>query len=352
LKPTEARQALCLASAIAMHIYYCLLRRAVALAMGVIAATYAASNVALHGQDEPRFRSGIDLVNVTATVTDRAGRFVSGLSQQDFVVYEDDRPVEVSLFSAERVPVSLGFVLDTSGSMAGDKIGNAFQAIDRFLDWLGPEDEVFLYSFGWDVELVQDWTTHRDEVRGRLRHLYPVGGTPMYDAMIDALPVAQTGRNRKKAIVLISDGNDMDSRNDIGDVRKRLRQTDVMVYAVGIDGSDESTRASHSRGRRRHDSQPWVLPQRPPRRGGREETLNVSALREITDASGGRTEVVRRSLDLDAATTAIADELSRQYYLGYTSPGRRDGRWRSIRVEVRDPSLRVRARDGYTAPSS
>ena len=336
-----------------MHIYYCLRRCTLALTVAAIAATAAASNVALHGQDEPRFRSGIDLVNVTATVTDRAGRFVSGLNQNDFVVYEDDRPVEVALFSAERVPVSLGFVLDTSGSMAGDKIGNAFQAIDRFLDWLGPDDEVFLYSFGHDVELLHDWTTHRDEVRDRLRHLYPVGGTPMYDAMIEALPMAQTGRNRKKAIVLISDGNDMDSRNDIGDVRRRVRQTEVLVYAVGIDASDESTRAFQSRGRRRPGSQPWVLPQRPPRRGaGGEEALNVSALREITDASGGRTEVVRRSLDLDAATTAIADELSRQYYLGYTSPGRRDGRWRSIRVEVRDPSLRVRARDGYTAPSS
>jgi Ca-activated chloride channel homolog len=334
-----------------MHIHNFPLRCTVALAVAAIAAVAAASNVALHGQDAPRFRSGIDLVNVTATVTDRAGRFVSGLSQNDFVVYEDDRPMDVALFSADRAPVSLGFVLDTSGSMAGDKIGHAFQAIDRFLEWLGPDDEVFLYSFGFDVELVQDWTTHRDDVRDRLRRLYAVGGTAMYDAMIDALPVAQTGRNRKKAIVLISDGNDMDSRNDIGDVRRRLRQTEVMVYAVGID-ADEPTQAFQSHGRRRHRSPRLVLPQRPLGRANGEDTLNASALREITDASGGRTEVVRRSLDLDAATTAIADELSRQYYLGYTSPGGRDGRWRSIRVEVRDSSLRVRARAGYTAPSS
>jgi Ca-activated chloride channel family protein len=274
------------------------------------------------------------------------------LSEQDFVVYEDDRPMEVALFSAERVPVSLGFVLDTSGSMAGEKIGNAFQAIDRFLDWLGPDDQVFLYSFGYDIELVQDWTSHRDDVRNRLRHLYAFGGTTMYDALIDALSVAKTGRNRKKAVVLISDGNDTDSRNDIGDVRRLLRRSDVLVYAVGIDGSDESTRASQSYGRRRRRSPGWVLPQLPQGRAGGEQILNVSALREITDASGGRTEVVRRSLDLDAATTGIADELSRQYYLGYASPGRRDGRWHSIRVEVRDPSLRVRARDGYTATAS
>jgi Ca-activated chloride channel family protein len=335
-----------------MHIHYCLLRCAVALAVAAIAAAFAPPDVALHGQQEPRFRSGIDLVNVTATVTDRAGRFVSGLSQNDFVVYEDDRPVEVALFSAERVPVSLGFVLDTSGSMGGDKIGNAFGAIDRFLDWLGPDDQVFLYRFGYDAELVQDWTTHRDEVRDRLRRLYVFGGTAMYDAMIEALPVAQRGGNRKRAIVLISDGNDTDSRNDIGDVRRLARRTDVLVYAVGIDGSDEPTQRFQSRGRRRDRSPRWALPQRRMGAAGRVETLNVSALQQITDASGGRTEIVRRSRDLDAATTAIADELSRQYYLGYTSPGHRDGRWHSIRVEVRDRSLRVRARDGYTAASS
>jgi Ca-activated chloride channel homolog len=288
---------------------------------------------------------------VTATVTDRAGRFVSGLSQRDFVVYEDDRPVEVALFSAERVPVSLGFVLDTSASMAGDKIGHAFGAIDRFLDWLGPDDQVFLYNFGYDVDLVQDWTTDRDAVRDRLRHVYVFGGTAMYDAMIDALPVAQRGSNRKKAIVLISDGNDTDSRNDIGDVRRLVRRTDVLVYAVGIDASDEPTQGFQSQGRRRDRSPRWAVPQRR-MAAGRGEIFNVSALRQITDASGGRTEVVRRSSDLDAATTAIADELSRQYYLGYTSPGHRDGRWHSIRVEVRDSSLRVRARDGYTAASS
>ena len=101
----------------------------------------------------------------------------------------------------------------------------------------------------------------------------------MRDAMIDALPVAQTGRNRKKAIVLISDGNDMDSRNDIGDVRRRLRQTEVMVYAVGID-ADEPTQAFHSQGRRRHRSPRLVLPQRPPGRANGEDTLNASALRD------------------------------------------------------------------------
>ena len=95
-----------------------------------------------------RFRTGVELINVTATVTDDSGRFVPGLQQDDFVVYEDDEPQEVTHFSAERVPVSLGIVVDTSGSMAGEKWEHAVSALDRFLlDLLGQDDEVFLYRF-------------------------------------------------------------------------------------------------------------------------------------------------------------------------------------------------------------
>ena len=320
----------------------------------------------LAGQEGFRFHSGVELVNVTATVTDRSGRFVPGLGQSDFVVFEDDRPVDVTHFNAERVPVSLGIVLDTSGSMAGDKIRNARAAIERFLDRLEPEDEVFLYGFANDVALLQDWTTNRSAVSTSLRRVRALGGTAMYDAVVDAVPMAQSGRNPKKAVVLISDGNDTNSQASIGDVRQVVRETEVLIYAVGIDGEREpSTRLRPptpprvpmpfplpGRRRPRFPTGPMV-PQFPPGLGrvGAADRLNVSALREITDESGGRTEVVRTSRDLDRATASIADELSRQYYLGYTSPGHTDGRWHAIRVEVRDRSLRVRARRGYIAAS-
>ncbi len=110
-----------------------MLRRRSALSIAGLAAFLLTTNP-LSGQDGFRFRSGVDLINVTATVTDRSGRFASGLTLNDFVVYEDDRPMEVTHFSAERVPVSLGIVLDTSGSMQGEKIENALAAIERFLD--------------------------------------------------------------------------------------------------------------------------------------------------------------------------------------------------------------------------
>src|ERR1700722_3212751 len=107
-----------------------------------------------------RFRSGVELINVTATVSDQNGRFVSGLLKEDFAVYEDDRPVDLTHFTAERVPVSLGIALDTSGSMAGEKIREAERALDRFVyDLLGKQNELFIYRFSNYPTLLQGWTT-------------------------------------------------------------------------------------------------------------------------------------------------------------------------------------------------
>lgn len=318
------------------------------------------------GQEGFRFRSGVELINVTATVTDRSGRFVSGLTLDDFIVYEDDKPVEVTHFSAERTPVSLGIVLDTSGSMAGEKFVHARAAIDNFLAALpDPLDEFFMYRFSANPDLVHAWTSDRDAVSRSLARVHPSGGTAMYDAVAEAVPMAQSGQNRKKALVVISDGNDTNSRVDVREVRQLVRETEVLVYAIGIDGQGETTIF----GRPPVTRPPSPIPFPFPGRGGRglplpipggpgggrvitrgmDDRVNVVALREITDDSGGRTEIVRDTRDLDPATAGIADELSKQYYLGYPSPGHRDGRWHSIRVEVRDPSLRVRARRGYVA---
>jgi Ca-activated chloride channel homolog len=324
----------------------------------------------LTGQEAFRFKSGVELINVTVTATDRTGRFASGLRKEDFVVYEDDKPVEVTHFSAERTPVSLGIVLDTSGSMDGEKMVSARDAIDRFLEALpDPQDQFFLYRFNSDAYLVHDWTDDRASVSRSLARVAPNGGTAMYDAVAEAVPMAQGGQNRKKAIVLISDGNDMNSRLTVADVRQMVRESEVLVYAVGIDGSGESTwpsRPSPPIMRPPPAPIPFPVPGQPrglpfpipgmprsgggvSRGGGSSDRVNVVALRELTDDSGGRTEIVRSPRDLEPATMSIADELSQQYYIGYPSPGHRDGRWHSIRVEVRDRSLRVRARRGYVA---
>src|SRR4051794_40266453 len=163
-------------------------------------------------QQEPssfKFRTGVELINVNATVTDQSGRFVSGLTREDFRVFDDEQVQSVTHFSAERVPVSLGIVLDTSGSMDGEKIRAAREALDRFLSQLlDVDDEVFLYRFDNAPELVQGWTRDKRLVSNAVAQLVPRGGTALYDAVADAVQMAQQGHNRKKAVIIISDGND------------------------------------------------------------------------------------------------------------------------------------------------
>jgi len=315
-----------------------------------------------------RFKSGIEVNNATATVSDVNGRFVPNLQKDDFLVYEDDQPQTITHFSAERVPVSLGIALDTSGSMAGDKIRAAEGALDRFLyDLLDKQDEIFLYLFSNYPRLVQGWTTDRQTLSRVLGRMSANGGTAMYDTVAEAVPLAPKGQNRKKALVVISDGNDTASHTEIREVKQLIRESEVLVYAIGIDGEGEPTMRRAplppprlpipfpfppvGRGRGRGG---W--PQNPPSgpggwsRGSRsDDRVNVTALRDMTDDSGGRTEIVRNAQDLNPATASIADELSKQYYLGYPSSGQKDGRWHSIRVEVRRGNYRVRARRGYVA---
>ena len=197
---------------------------------------------AQQGPQSFRFRTGVELINVNATVTDSTGRFVSGLNKEDFRLFEDEQLQEITHFNSERVPVSLGIVLDTSGSMDGEKMLAAREALDRFLfELLGPEDEVFLYRFDSNAELVQGWTKDRARVRSELGRLFPRGGTAMYDAVSEAIPLAQSGRHKKKALLVISDGNDTSSEVSIRDLKQQIRESEVLVYAVGIDSNAPTT---------------------------------------------------------------------------------------------------------------
>lgn len=322
-------------------------------------------------KDRFRFRTGVELINVTATVTDRNGRFVPGLRKEDFEVYEDNDQQTISHFSSERVPVSLGIVLDTSGSMEGEKFAAARRALDRFLfDLLDRDDEIFLYTFDAAPELVENWTTDRQRIVRGLARVDPGGGTALYDAVAEAVPLAQSGTRRKKALVVISDGNDTSSRTSLREVQQLIRETEVLVYAIGIDGRGDTTTASNQPpprlpipipfpfpGRRppptsRPPQQPFPPQPRGPYRSGGSgsEAVDIAALRDLTDDSGGRTEIVRSAADLHPATASVADELSKQYFLAYPAPGHKDGRFHTIRVEVRRGNgYLVRSRKGYIA---
>ena len=305
------------------------------------------------------FKSSVDLVSVNATVTDGSGHFVPGLRLEDFTLDEDGERQTITQFEAERVPVSLGIVLDTSGSMGGEKMESAREAIRRFVyDLLGQTDEMFLYRFDSRPILVQGWTEDRARLVRALGGVRPAGGTAMYDAVAEAIPLAASGSRRKKALVVISDGNDTNSDIEVDEVRQLIRESEVMVYAIGIDGSGAVASRSPVPQIPRWPIPgggpigiPW--PRRPAPapapRVGMNDRVNERALRMLTDDSGGRTEIIGGARDLDAATAGIASELSQQYFLGYVSSRPKDGRWHTITVQVKRGSYHVRARKGFVA---
>ena len=161
-----------------------------------------------------------------------------GLTRDDFRVFDDEALQTITHFSAERVPVSLGIVLDTSGSMDGEKIVAARDALNRFLsELLDADDEVFLFRFDNAPQLLQGWTKDKRVVSDVVQRIQPRGGTALYDAVAEAVQMAQQGHNRKKAVLIISDGNDTSSRTDVFAVKQLIRETEVLVYAIGVDTS-------------------------------------------------------------------------------------------------------------------
>ena len=336
-----------------------------ARAMAACAAAALTLAGSLDAQERPTgqgftFRTGAELVSVTVTVTDASGRFVPNLRADDFTLFEDGKEQPISQFEAERVPVSLGIAIDTSGSMAGEKWTAAVSAVNRFFgDLLGARDEVFLYRFDSRPTLVRGWTTDRRDAARELDGVKPVGGTALYDAVAAAVPLTDSGTRRKKALVVISDGNDTSSHTGITDVRQLIHQREVIVYAIGIDASGLMSSRSAS-------PVPSPFPGKAPvvaktsttngSAGGSSRpssrpsgSVNADALRAITDDSGGRTEIIFSARDLDPATAGIADELSRQYFLGYHSTTPRDGRWHTIEVRLKRGSYTVRSRRGFIA---
>jgi VWFA-related protein len=264
------------------------------------------------------FRSGVDLVYITATVADSHGRFVRDLHQEDFTILDDGKPQEIVSFNAQRVPISLGIVLDVSGSMTPDKMAAARAAITHFTnDLLDKDDELFLSTFAIRTFLRQPWTKDRDAIRRALSRVQTGPGTAIYDAIRSVLPIAGTGAYDKKALLLVSDGDDRNSRTPLKQVQDMIRTSEVLVYALGVEADHERVDAGH--------------------------------LRKLTDDTGGRTEIVKGFKNLDTATAKLAEELNQQYLIAYVTPHERDGRSHTIRVEVRKHGVTVRTRSGYVA---
>jgi Ca-activated chloride channel homolog len=299
------------------------MRRSLWLFFTALAATVASAAQDPSTAPHNFFQSRVDLLGVTATVVSQDGSLVTGLTKDAFEVFEDGERQPITQFTNERVPVSVAVLLDVSDSMFGQRLIDARAAVERFLfTRLDQADEFCVIAFNHEPRVLTPWTRSADLIRDGLSGLKPSGATGLYDAVIAAMPIVAKRSRERGALLIISDGEDTASDANMHDVRTALLRSDAFSYAIGID---------------------------PPARRAINTGVNVSALIEITSGSGGSTELVHDTADLDGATARIADALNKQYLLGYVSARAQDGKYHSIRVHAVNPSYRVRARNGYVA---
>src|SRR5262245_6171720 len=200
--------------------------------VGIAIAVALAATAVFAAQDG--LRVDVRLVNIYATVIDSSGRYVQGLKQGDFIVEEDGRRQLLSHFDHNQdTPVSVGIVLDTSGSMRL-KLDTATDAVERFVRTIHPSDDIFLMGFDSEPYLLQDFTSDRAKLRKALRYAGSEGGTALYAALDQALTKIRSGANSKHAILLVTDGQDTDSRASFPQVRQQIRESELLVYSLGI----------------------------------------------------------------------------------------------------------------------
>ena len=284
----------------------------------------------------PEFRIGVsvDLVVLYVSVVDKKNHFISGLEQGIFRVLEDGVEQKIESFSNEDSPVSMGLVLDLSGSMRG-KTGRVNDAALALLQAGTPDDEFFLIGFNDDVELLQDFTSDVDDVVDALKNTVLAGKTHLYDAIYLGVEKAQKGTRRRKALVVITDGNDDTSFFTLKETIDRVRESDVQVYCIGI--TDETpksgifSRLSSSETKRYHD-----------------------ALTRLAEESGGNAFFPRDISELRGVADEIAGNLHGQYSIGYFSSNTaHDGAFRSVKIEPvgkKNNDITIRHRNGYFAP--
>ncbi len=288
-------------------------------------------------------RIDTDLVMLNATVINDRGRFVANLKRNDFSVYEDGVEQQIEYFNTgDSELISLGIVFDTSGSMI-DKLDGVRDAVEHFVKAVAPGDEIFLIRFSSDAELAQDFTDDKRRILSAVDRLRPFGSTALYDAIAMGLERAGEGKHRKRALMLLTDGNDTSSGIKLNDAAELARKSEVIVYALGI-GHGERGSFGHGGG---HDGGIFGRRNR--------DTVDMDVLRTFAEATGGEAFLLedahRGGRDLiDEAVLQVADELKRQYTLGYYPTNtRKDGSFRKIKVELTDKSMRVRTKRGYYA---
>jgi Ca-activated chloride channel family protein len=271
----------------------------------------------------------VEMALVNVTVTDPYSRLVTGLDKENFRVYEDGVEQEISAFSSEDVPISIGLIFDMSGSMS-DKVDKARQAAIQFLRMANPRDEFFLVSFNDRAELTSRFTSSIEELQSRMLFTVAKGSTALLDAIYLGLSQMRSAHNGKRALLIISDGGDNHSRYSEKDIQKFLKEADCQLYAMGVFDVNDMGRTP-------------------------EERYGPTLLSELAEMTGGRVFSVSSLGDLPDIAAKIGMELRNQYVLGYKpSDPRHNGTWRKIKVKLHAPKglppLNVYAKTGYYAP--
>jgi VWFA-related protein len=276
-------------------------------------------------------RVDASLVLIPVTVTDPMNRFVTGLEKENFRIFEEKAEQSISQFSSEDAPLSVGVIFDCSGSM-GSKLEKSRLAVAQFFKTSNPEDEFFLVQFNDGAQIIQSFTKSLEDIQNRLTFTQSKGRTALLDAVYLGLHEMKKGRNPRKALLIISDGGDNNSRYSEGEIKNLVKEADVQIYAIGI---YESV-------------------------GGRsrtpEEMAGPSLLSEIAEQTGGRQYPVENLNELPDIAAKIGVELRNQYVLGYSPQNQeRDGKFRRVQVKLVQPRglppLRAYWRLGYYAPS-
>jgi Ca-activated chloride channel family protein len=258
-----------------------------------------------------QFTSGVDLVEVYASVTGPDGGAITDLSEGDFEVLEDGAPQRIQAFAQGEFPVSIALAIDRSFSMSGPPLRLAREAARVFLSGLRRDDEALVVAVGSEIEALGELSRDRAQQQAALDALVPWGSTRLHDAILDVVDRVSGGRGRR-AVLVLSDGQDRSSRATADDVIDRVRRSDVLVYGITL------------------ATQPSPL------------------FAELARVSGGRDFHVTTPQQLRGVFEAVGRELRSQYLIGYARPGGPPG-WRRIEVRVSRPGARVRARSGYVA---
>ena len=285
------------------------------------------------------FRTGVEVVRLSVTARDAAGQIVHDLRPEEFEVYEDGVRQEIGPVGHHETPISAVLLLDTSGSMDGDKLMHAKDGVINFVNALRRDDEALIIAFSDSVNVLGQFGLDRRTIERAVERIDAGSGTRLYDAVIEgAQAIAEPGRNEKRALVILSDGQDTASVARLTDAVEAVRLAEVPVYSIAIEYGDAD--------------RPWRRALDPLWRQVRGAS-EIGPLNKLTDATGGWTFPIEAAKRCKEVCLRIADELRNQYLLGYYPTNtERDGRWRTNEVRSIRPGVELKTRAGYYAPRS